>query len=139
MAITVTLASCCTDVECTFKHYPSLSVELVDFNASGNGVVKVFDSTSVLAINSFGYQYNNFHIDYIESEKDIRTLTYIVQSEGGRSDTISKINFEVFDFVNNCNTCFLMKQREIATNYRNLEYYLNGKKYQNTADIKIHK
>jgi hypothetical protein len=139
MVIAIALTACCTKVECGVKQYPSLGVELVDFNASGKGMVKLFDSTSTIAVDSFEYQYNNFHIDYVENERDIRAMTYVINSDEGRRDTISKINFEIFDFMNNCNKCLFSEQGEIATNYRNLEYHLNGKKYENTTTVKIYK
>lgn len=114
--------SCCTKKDCGYKNYPNIRIES-EF-ASYFDLFKV-DTTINEIIDSNRYFGSYFYLGYSEAE-DIRKYTYIIKRNSNLIDTISKIEFDLIEYMNDCNTCFLVNNSSTAIDYTNLKLKLNN-------------
>lgn len=130
-------SGCCTKKLCKYEHYPTLNVKIGDFNISGKGHVNVLDHISGVAIDSFEFYSNTFEIRYINDEFDLRGKDYFIFSGSNRIDSITNIEFEIYEFYNDCNKCFLAEGGGNATDFKNLKYTLNGIIFRDIETVEI--
>lgn len=122
VVISLITISCCTKKDCGYKNYPNIRIES-EF-ASYFDLFTV-DTTLNEIIDSNRYFGSYFYLGYSEAE-DIRKYTYLIKRNSNLIDTITKIEFEIIEYMNDCNTCFLANNSSIAIDYTNLKLKLNN-------------
>ena len=137
--LTILLTSCCTLKDCEYEDYPELEINLMNFDYSKHITLKGYDINTNNLTDSFLINSSSFNISHIKGISDLRNKIYFIYSGENRIDTISNINYEIYEFYNDCNTCLFKDNGAKAIDFRNLQYNLNGIIFKNTEEVYIYK
>jgi hypothetical protein len=130
--LSLIFSSCCTKKDCSIENYPNLTIRL----PYQKGLVRIVDQNNQ-QIDSLNFRSGIFRINYAKDVADIRNLSYMVYTNNTLHDSITNIGFEIYEYENKCNQCFLANNAETAIDFRSLTCEVNGRVEVNNLDIVI--
>lgn len=131
--ISLFISSCCTKKYCEPEQYPRITITLEGFNSSQTGYVIVTHQFTGTVIDSFEFDHNTIIISQNQQGYSPIEHFYQIYSDSNRVDLLSRITYDMKSETIECNTCFLTKDIQDITSFRNLSFFLNNSHRQSQA------
>jgi hypothetical protein len=132
LIIFLTVTGCCTKKKCAGY----ITITLVSFTQTelSQTSVDIYEAGSNLLVQSYSAGITvqgQTTIISPDHTKEMRNFYFVIKTPV-TTDTIYKINYEIFTQKINCNTCFPIPQKETIKSFGNFSFYHKGTPYFST-------
>ncbi|MFT6814192.1 MAG: hypothetical protein ACJAZ3_000077 [Sphingobacteriales bacterium] len=128
------LFSSCVGKDCSYERYPQIEFEIISSKTYDKQYLIGYDATSFKKIDSISFEGKIIFLNHYDH--DLRNVIYYLHLES-LVDTITNVNYEIYDFYNECNSGFLNNKGGDATDFKDLQFELNGQIIKDSESIKI--